>query len=78
MLLRIAEIVGSAKAAWMSAARSAGVESIRRVVGYSTGTSPNSSRTRASPRSNGAGKISGRPDDGERTATRSPRCGFAG
>ncbi|CAM5507365.1 hypothetical protein SVIOM74S_03115 [Streptomyces violarus] len=42
---------GSAKAAWMSSARSWGVEPILRVAGYSTGSSPYSLRSRSRPSS---------------------------
>ena len=49
-----------------------------RVVGYSTGRRPNSSRSRVRPSSYGLGKRAGRPADGESTATASPRRGLSG
>jgi len=78
MLAITAATSGSAKAAWISSARSAGDASAARVVGYSTGTRSNSSRRRLRPSSNGAGKCDGERPDGESTATVSPRAGFGG
>ena len=46
--------------------------------GYSTGRSPNSSRNRVKPSSNGSGKAAGPPHEGESTATASPRWGLGG
>jgi hypothetical protein len=57
MLVSTALISGSLKAACRSFARSAGDARFARVVGYSTGRRPNSSRSRARPRSNGLGFI---------------------
>jgi hypothetical protein len=51
MLAMIALIAGSANAAWMSAARCAGEACAARVLGYSTGRRPNSSRSRVRPSS---------------------------
>lgn len=51
MLANTALTSGSAKAAWMSAARASGEAPIVRVVGYSTVLNPNSSRSRRSPNS---------------------------
>ena len=51
MLAITALMSGSANAAWMSSARSCGLESIFRVVGNSTGFSPKSRSRRASPSS---------------------------
>ena len=49
-----------------------------RVVGYSAGRRPNSSRKRVKPRSNGSGKAAGPPHERESTATASPRSGLGG
>src|SRR5690606_836305 len=78
MLVITAVMVGSANAACRSAARSAGAAPITRVVGYSTGTRPKSSRRRRSPSSYGRGKSPGSPADGDTIATRSPGFGFDG
>ena len=51
---------------------------LARVVGYSTGRSPNSSRNRVKPSSNGSGEAAGPPHEGESTATASPRWGLGG
>ncbi len=49
-----------------------------RVVGYSTGSSPISSRSRRRPSSYTSGKMAGNPADGDTIATRSPGRGFGG
>ncbi len=78
MVARIAVTLGSVNAACTSAARSCGVASGFRVVGYSTGSRPNCSRRRRSPSSYGTGNMPGPPNDGERTATRSPGLALGG
>jgi hypothetical protein len=78
MLAITAAMPGSANAAWMSAARSAGDEPIVRVTGYSTGIRPKSSRSLRSPSSNGSGNRPGSPAEGDSTATRSPGLGLGG
>lgn len=50
MLAITALMSGSAKAAWMSAARSSGAAPIVRVVGYSTTFRPKSSWSRRTPK----------------------------
>src|SRR6185369_2469995 len=72
MLARTARTVGSANAATRSAARSCGEAFTRRVVGYSTGSRPNSSRNRRIANSWTAGNMPGAANDGDTTATRSP------
>src|SRR5450759_2486507 len=72
MLDMIALISGSANAAWMSAARSCGVAPTLRVVGYSTGSSCRSARSRCRPRSWTCGNTPGPAHEGDRMATVSP------
>src|SRR6266567_4222261 len=62
----------------MSAARSAALAAILRVVGYSTGTSRNSALSRSRPSSYGSGRMPGSPADGDSTAIRLPGSGLAG
>src|SRR5690606_5146845 len=69
---------GSANAACRSSARCRGVEPMTRVAGYSTGSSPYSSRSRRRPSSNGSGNTPARPEEGDSTAIRSPGTGFGG
>jgi hypothetical protein len=69
---------GSAKAAVMSRARAGAGAPSTRVVGYSTGTRPSSSRNRLMLCSCKSGKIWGSPAEGDNTATLSPGRGFAG
>src|ERR1700753_966355 len=68
MVARIPAMAGSANAAIRSAARSWGVASRRRVVGYSTGSRPKSARSPPIACSCTAGGAK----DGDSTATRSP------
>ena len=76
ILASTARMPGSANAAIRSAARSPGEAPSRRVVGYSTGSSPNSSRSRRIARSCTAGNRPGAANDGDTTATRSPAASF--
>jgi hypothetical protein len=78
MLAITALMEGSANAACKSLALLAGGAPITRVVGYSTGTSPNSSLSLSSPSSKGSGNRPGRPADGDTTATASPGPGLGG
>ena len=64
-----ARIAGSAQAAIRSTARSAGVAPTVRVVGYSTGSSPHTSRIRRMACSCCAGYWPGAANDGETIAT---------
>jgi hypothetical protein len=73
-----ARIAGSAYAAIRSAARSAAGAPSRRVVGYSTGSSSKSSRSRRMACSCCAGYAPGAAYDGETIATRSPGFSFGG
>ena len=62
---------------WIARVKLEGIDSIvahqrltmTRVVGYSFGTSPNSSRRRESPNSNTSGNSCGKPFDGDIIAT---------
>jgi len=78
IVARTALISGSAKAAIRSAARSCGAAASRRVVGYSTGTTPRSSRSRRMARSCTTGNTAGAANDGDTTATLSPACTLGG
>src|SRR3954454_20195301 len=78
MVASTARISGSAKAALTSAARSTAVASSRRVVGYSTGTSPVTSSSRWSACSCTAAPTAGAANAGDSTATLSPGAALAG
>lgn len=78
MLAITALMAGSATAAWMSTARSSGVEPSFRVVGYSTTFNPKASRSLRNPSSKGSGNWPGSPDEGDNTAIGSAGRGLAG
>lgn len=78
MVARMARISGSANAALMSAARSFGLASSCRVVGYSTGTGPVIWVSRFMACLCTAGATPGAANDGDSTATLSPRPAFGG
>ena len=78
MVARTAPISGSANAAARSDARASGDAPSCLVVGYSTGSTPISSRSRRIATSWTAGKRPGAANDGDSTATRSPVASLAG
>src|SRR5262245_50176715 len=78
IVARTARTSGSANAAFRSAALSCGAASRRRVVGYSTGSSPSTSRIRASACSCTPAPMAGAANPAETTATLSPGDGLGG
>ena len=78
MLASTARTVGSVNADIRSAARARGEEFSWRVVGYSTGSKPNSRRSRTIATACTAGNIPGAANDGDITATRSPVVSLLG